>query len=104
MFAVFAAAVLLAQAPPLPPNAPRTVRASGEGRISVAPDVAHVTVGVDAQDATLGRANADATARMRKVTAAIEKAGIAARDVRTVRYSVEPVRDFQNPTNRSVVV
>jgi uncharacterized protein len=106
MLAVFAAAVLLAQAPPLPPpNAARTVRSPGEGHISVAPDVAHIVVGVDAQDEKIGRANADATARMRKVMDTIEKAGIAAKDVRTVRYSVEPVRSFNNnPPNQSAIV
>jgi uncharacterized protein YggE len=85
MLAVFAAALLLAQAAPPPP---RTVHTFGEGRISVAPDIARVAVGVDAQDQNLARANADATARMNRVMAAIEKAGIAAKDVQTLRYSV----------------
>src|SRR5882762_9652238 len=104
MIPALAAALLLAQAPPpAAPNAPRTVHASGEGRISVAPDVARVAIGVDMQDQSLARANADATARsnadatarMAKVVATLEKAGIAAKDVRTTGYSVDVQRSFE---------
>src|SRR6267378_582716 len=101
MIPALAAALLLAQAPPpAVPNPPRTVHASGEGRISVAPDIARVAIGVDMQDQSLARANADATARMAKVMATLEKAGIAAKDVRTTGYSVEVQRSFEKSSAR----
>ena len=104
MIPALAAALLLAQAPPpAAPNAPRTVHASGEGRISVAPDVARVAIGVDMQDQSLARANADATARMAKVMATLEKAGIATKDVRTTRYSVEVQRSFEKSSAGVVI-
>ncbi len=104
MIPALAAALLLAQAPPPgAPNAPRTVHASGEGRISVAPDVARVAIGVDMQDQSLARANADATARMAKVMATLEKAGIAAKDVRTNHYSVEVQRSFEKSSAGAVI-
>jgi uncharacterized protein len=99
MLTLFAAALLLAQAAPL---GPRTVHSFGEGRISVAPDVARVVVGVDVQDQNLARANADATARMNKVMAAIEKAGVAASDVQTLHYSVEVQRSYERPNAGTV--
>lgn len=96
MIPTLAAALLLAQASPLPAQTPpRTVHASGEGRISVAPDIARVTIGVDAQDQSLARANADATTRMGKVMGTLEKAGVAAKDVRTIRYAVDVQRSFE---------
>jgi uncharacterized protein YggE len=99
---ILALALLLAQ--PLPVAAgPRTVRTSGEGRVSAAPDVARVTLGVETQDPSLARANAESTARMKKVTAALEKAGIAARDVRTVRYAVDVQRSFDKGTPGTIV-
>ena len=99
MISAFAAALLLAQASPLPAQNPlRTVHASGEGRISVAPDIARVTIGVDAQDQSLARANADATTRMGKVMSTLEKAGVAAKDVRTIRYAVDVQRSFEKST------
>jgi len=104
MIPAFIAALLLAQVPPLPiPNAPRTVHAGGEGRISAAPDVARVTVGVEAQSQTLARANADATARMGKVMATLEKAGVPAKDVRTIRYAVEVQRSFEKSNPGAVI-
>ena len=90
MISAFAAALLLAQASPLPAQNPlRTVHASGEGRISVAPDIARVTIGVDAQDQSLARANADATTRMGKVMSTLEKAGVS-RYAEIVCYSDDP--------------
>jgi uncharacterized protein YggE len=97
-----AAALAAAQAPaptpvpPAPAAPPRTLHVSGEGRAYAAPDVARVTIGVEAQDkASLARATADATARMKKVLAALEKGGVASRDVRTVRYEVEVQRSYE---------
>src|SRR3981189_1632649 len=104
MIPALAAALLLAQAPPpAAPNPPRTVHASGGGRISVAPDVARVAIGVDMQDQSLARANADATARMAKVTATLEKAGIAAKDGRTNPCSVEVQRSFEKSSAGVVI-
>jgi len=80
------AALLVAQAPPVPP---RTLHVSGEGRAFAAPDVARATIGVDVENDSLARATADAAARMRGVLAAFGKAGVASKDVRTVRYDVE---------------
>jgi len=104
MISAFAAALLLAQASPLPAQNPlRTVHASGEGRISVAPDIARVTIGVDAQDQSLARANADATTRMGKVMGTLQKAGVAAKDVRTIRYAVDVQRSFEKSTTGVVI-
>jgi uncharacterized protein YggE len=105
MISTLVAALLFAQASPLPAQTPpRTVHASGEGRISVAPDIARVTIGVDAQDQSLARANADATTRMGKVMGTLEKAGVAAKDVRTIRYAVDVQRSFEKSTTTGVVI
>jgi len=95
--------LLLAQASSPAQTAPRTVRASGEGHILATPDVARVILGVEAQDQSLSRANADATARMKKVLATVEKAGIAAKDVRTVRYAVDVQRSYEKSSPGIVV-
>jgi uncharacterized protein YggE len=86
------AALLLTQAPGAPRDTVRTIQVSGEGRAFAAPDVARVTVGVDVEHASLARATADAGARMKGVLAALEKAGVAPKDARTVRYDVEVKR------------
>jgi uncharacterized protein YggE len=106
-----AAALSAAQiAPPPQPapipagGSPRAIRVSGEGRAFAAPDVARVTIGVAAQDPkSLARATADATARMKKVLAALEKAGVAAKDVRTTRYAVEVLRSYERESAGAIV-
>jgi len=104
MIPALAAFLLLAQVSPLPAaTVPRTVHAAGQGRVTATPDVARIVLGVEAQDPSLSRANADATTRMKKVLAALEKAGVAAKDIRTLRYAVDVQRSFEKP-NAGVVI
>lgn len=103
-----AAALVTAQATlPAPvaiaPVPPRSIHVSGEGRAFAQPDVARVTIGVQARDgASLARASAEANARMKKVIAALEKGGVASKDVRTVRYDVEVQRSYEKPNPGAV--
>lgn len=86
-----------------PPPWPRTIQVSGAGRALAAPDVARVTIGVQARDpASLAKASAEANARMKKVLGALEKGGVAAKDVRTVRYDVEVQRSYDRGTAGTV--
>jgi len=62
-----------------------------------------VVVGVEAQEPTVAGANADVTTRMKKVLAALEKAGVAAKDIRTLRYNVDVQRSFQGTERRHVI-
>jgi uncharacterized protein len=91
---------------PAPPSTPepdvrglwttRHVRVSGEGRVSVAPDVAIVLTGVETTGKQLAPAVADASARMRRVLDAVAKLGIAERDVQTTRHDVQVERPWEN--------
>jgi uncharacterized protein YggE len=81
-------------APGEPP--PRTIRVAGEGRVSVAPDVATFSVGVDALAKTLSAATAEASQGMRAVLDALAKEGIASKDVRTSRYDVSIERPWKD--------
>lgn len=74
---------------------PRVIRVSGEGRVSVAPDVAVVHVGVEATGKDLARTVTEASARMRRVLSALEAAGVAAREVRTTRHDVQVQRAWE---------
>ena len=76
-----------------PGSPPRTIRVSGEGRVSVAPDVALVTFGVTALDASLEKANRDAAARARRVTEVL-KSVVAPSDLQTTRFDVQLERHY----------
>lgn len=61
-----------------------------EGHVARAPDVATIRAGVVTQGQTASAALADNAARMARVLAALKKAGVAARDVRTASVSLSP--------------
>ncbi len=79
-----------------PPRPPRTIAVSGEGKVSVAPDSASFNVGVESSAKTVGAATAEVTARMKAVLDAVARAGVAAKDVRTVRYDVSIERPWKD--------
>jgi len=82
--------------PGMPHRPPRTIAVSGEGKVSVPPDSASFTVGVEATARTVGAATAEVTAKMKAVLDAVARAGVAAKDVRTVRYDVTIDRPWKD--------
>jgi hypothetical protein len=83
-------------APGMPHRPPRSIAVSGEGRVSVAPDSASFTVGVEHTAKTVGAATAEVNARMKAVLDAVAQAGVPAKDVRTVRYDVTIDRPWKD--------
>lgn len=88
--------------PPMPPRPPRTISVSGEGKVAVAPDSASFTVGVEHTAKTVGAATAEVTARMKAVLDAVARAGVPAKDVRTVRYDVSIDRPWKDGKQQPV--
>ena len=76
------------------------IAVTGVGRFSAAPDVALLTLGVDANVATLAEATADAARRMTAVVARIKSFGVADADIATVAYSVDPRMAPADPLRR----
>jgi uncharacterized protein len=64
------------------------VRVGGEGRVAARPDLATMSLGVEALAKALPDAVRDADARMRGVVTAVTGAGVPEKDVRTTRYDV----------------
>ena len=71
-----------------------TIAVSGNGVVSVAPDVADVVIGVMAQKPTVAEAQSSATTSMTSVIAAVKKTGVDAKDIVTVNISLNPVYDY----------
>ncbi|MGD9829220.1 MAG: SIMPL domain-containing protein [Hyphomicrobiaceae bacterium] len=72
-------------------DVPRTLTVSAEGRVSVVPDIAHVTTGVVVEAPTAREALSRNSELMAKVVAGLKAAGIAAKDIQTSNLSVQPV-------------
>lgn len=101
---VLALAVWLPAAAPRPaqgvdpaasPTVPEhTITVTGTGTISITPDTADVRLGIQVQKPTVEQARSSAAAAMTKVVAALQKDGIAERDITTAMLSLSPTYDY----------
>jgi hypothetical protein len=66
----------------------------GEGRVTAEPDIAVLSIGVEALAKALPDATRDADTRMRGVVEALKQTGVDPRDVRTTRYDVGMERRY----------
>ena len=73
---------------------PRTLSVTGTGRISLTPDIARITVGVQTEGKEAAEAVAQNNARAQEVIAALKAFGIPDEDIRTQTFSVYPRRDY----------
>jgi hypothetical protein len=89
------AACLMSGAPPVRADNDlrSTISVAGEGRVTVEPDIAELTIGVEATAPTVAAAQADASARMRTVIDTMAGMSVARADMRTARLSISPVYD-----------
>lgn len=71
-----------------------TVSVSGHGEVSVLPDTASVSIGVDIIKPTLSEAQDQANAQAASLIEALKAAGIADEDIQTDYYSVNILRDY----------
>lgn len=81
---------------------PRLITVTGEGTVSVAPDMAQLRAGVTTEGKT-AREAAEANARtMTAVVAAAKEAGIADKDIQTSRYTIQPIFDQGRPPRERI--
>jgi uncharacterized protein YggE len=85
------ALIVPARAQEPPPLPPARIIVSGEGSVRAAPDYAHLTVGATTNGATAAAASEANSRIMAAVATALRNAGIAAQDVQTAHFSVQPV-------------
>ena len=72
-------------------NSQQGIAINGEGKITVAPDIATVYLGVSAQAAKVADAQAQAAAAMDKVMTSLTGAGIDKKDIQTQSYSIQQI-------------
>ncbi len=68
---------------------------TGEGKVSVVPDVAILNLGVEAQATTVAEAQQQASEAMEAVVGELDDYGIAEKDIKTQRFSIYPVRRWE---------
>ena len=73
---------------------------SGEGKVTLIPDIAVVSVGVTAQGASVSTVQNELNSKMNTVSASIKKLGVDAKDIKTSFYNISPMYDYSGSTQR----
>ena len=75
---------------------------SGTGVVTATPDVAILTLGVEAQETTVKAAQSEASSAMNAVVAALKTNGVADKDIQTQWYSISPVTKWVEETSEQI--
>ena len=68
---------------------------TGEGRLSVEPDLAVLNIGIEAQSETVSQARTDAAGAMSRVVAAVKAHGLSAAVIRTTSFNIRPEYHYE---------
>jgi uncharacterized protein YggE len=93
---IFALAFALLAAPALAQaSAPRTLTMTGSASAKAAPDMAEIAAGVTSDAPTAAAALAANSAAMNRIFAALDRAGVARKNIQTSNFNVSPT--YSNP-------
>jgi uncharacterized protein YggE len=76
---------------------------NGEGKVTAVPDVAILSVGVQAQAASVAGAQAQASGAMDKVMTALKDGGVAAKDIKTQSFNIQKMTRWDNNLQQEIV-
>jgi len=77
---------------------------SGTGEVTGAPDVAILTLGVEAQEETVSEAQSEAAEAMSDIVASLKANGVADKDIQTQWYTISIVTKWDKDTEEQIVV
>jgi len=77
---------------------------SGEGKVPVTPDLAILSLGVEAQAASVAEAQTQATEAMDKVMDALKDNGVADKDIQTQHFSISPVTKWDEEKEEQIII
>ncbi len=79
------------------PATQRVISVNGEGRVSLAPDTAVITLGVELFDPDASTAQREVERRMDAILAVFRQAGVPDQNITTVAYTIWVERDWNQP-------
>ena len=80
------------------------ISVSGDGKVYAIPDIAVLSLGIEAQELTVAEAQKEAASAMDKVLKALKDGGVAEKDIQTQRFSIYPVRRWIEKENREEII
>ncbi|WP_139492843.1 SIMPL domain-containing protein [Brevibacillus dissolubilis] len=78
------------------------INVNGTGSVSITPDVVYVQFGVQTTEKTATEAHQKNAAEFAKVKAALNKAGIADKDIQTVQFSTYPQYSYSDKDGQKI--
>jgi uncharacterized protein YggE len=75
---------------------------TGEGKVTAVPDIATLGVGIEAEEASVAEAQAQASDAMDKVMTALTENGVAEKDIQTQYFSIQNVTKWDEVTGEQV--
>ncbi len=73
---------------------------SGTGKVTVAPDVAKVSVGIDQNGSSLKTVQDSVNSKSKALVNTLKDLGVDEEDIKTTSYNVSPQYDYSSPTQR----
>jgi len=77
---------------------------SGTGKVTAVPDVAILSLGVEAQEKTVKEAQSEAISAMNAIITALKANGVAEKDIQTQWYNISPVMKWVEDTNEQITI
>lgn len=77
---------------------------TGEGKVTVVPDVANVQLGIEAQAKTVADAQAQAAKAMNDIMSTLATNGVAQKDIQTQYYSIQQLTRWDSDKQEQVVI
>lgn len=73
---------------------------TGEGTVSIQPDIAYINVGIQKSASTVKLAQSQINETMDKIAAGLKTLGIDSKDIKTSSYSINPNYDWSSSTQK----
>jgi hypothetical protein len=77
---------------------------NGEGKVTAVPDIATLSLGIEAQEATVSEAQARASEAMDRVMTALEDNDVAEKDIQTQYFSINKVTRWDEEKQQEIVI
>jgi uncharacterized protein YggE len=85
-------------------NQQEGIWSSGEGKVIVTPDIATVSLGIEAQEATVSEAQAEAQSAMDRVMHALATNGVAEKDIQTQYFNISQITRWDDNNQQETVI
>jgi len=76
---------------------------TGTGKVTVTPDLATLSLGIQAQESSVAQAQTESAQAMETVVNVLKTQGIADKDIQTQRFSIQQVTRYDTNTQQQVV-